>query len=197
MNFYVRYMDSFNFRVTPNVSLFDFMNYGITEIRSNYETPLLHNRILRGFSSYGPTNYGSVRSAAWSQQIGTSTANRWGLGNQIDLADPTYGNGPIRVVDWEYCGSQPGSGAGAWDMTDKETFKDQVIDYYTNGMALEDANKQIYEQYFGEGYRDLDYNVIIYWGTPLNEDGTEWDYPCAFECIYIGNTPLYDEIVAG
>lgn len=188
MNFYVRYMDMHNFVVdntaSPNVR---FVCKGI--FSSLFETDV-SARLYRANSLYGPTNYNGGLVGATE---GLSNFY-WNIIGSTYLPSSPLSNQPARNIEWALSGSQ--LGWTQWDMSSKEVFKTQLINYYSSSMNTA-GMLSYYETKFGTDFLNLDYNVYIYWGYPLNPDGTPYPYLVTYECIYLGNDANHDEIVAG
>lgn len=186
MNFYVRYMDMNEYLVddthAASTNLWRFFNKGIQDTDANQ----LNKRVFRANSKYGPDNNAQITNTIEYYDDTACLSSRFYSDDPLEWL-------PTRNTEWELSGSQ--IGWATWDMTSKEVFKEQLVDYHTHNMRYEPA-VPFYNQTFGEGFRELDYNVIIYWGYPLY-NGKPYDYLCTLDCIYIGNTPLADEIIAG
>ncbi len=186
MKFYIRYMDSYNFRVLPPTQgdIIRFYNSGIyQDAGSSYINP--HYR----FSSlFGPENTGATIASPYEF---INSKNHFAMGCRYSPSSP-LSSLPARNTEWALCGSQ--LGWTTWDMTNVGTFKDQLVTAYTTSFNRA-ANKTFYESKFGQGFQDLEYNIVIYWGYPLYQDGSPYEHLVTYECLYLGNDPLYDELI--
>jgi len=180
-------MDSYEFRVEANPPYTRYINGGI---KSAFGDTSIQKQLHRINAKYGPSNTsGGLVGAGESVNVGGGWYFYMGCRYK---SDEPLDHQPARNIEWDLCGSQ--LGWDTWDMTSRTTFKVELIDLYTsmfNNPALEGH----FQQLFGEGYQDLDYNIILYWGYPTYEDGSPYGELVTFECIYIGNTPLYDELI--
>lgn len=186
-------MDTSEFRaeILPLNYMDQFYNYGIKEQVVGGVSPNIHNRLFRAYARFGSTYYNGGITPAIEVP---DPYDYYCMGCRYQYHD-TLGHDPARNIEWELCGTQAYiPDLTPWVMTDKETFKTQLISYYTDSMNT-DALIPFYKQELGENFRDLDYNVIIYWGYPTLPDGTPYGELVTYECIYIGNSPLADEII--
>ena len=173
-------MDAYNFRVDDsNPYEYEFYSNDIYEA-----SPVLLRKVVRAYSYLGPTSY-LVAYGRATVSYNTGTESGYRLGAVYQIGSPTITEF-ARLADWSTWG---------WDVSSKEALKAEIIDWYTVAMSQESLIDS-YKEIFGDDYLDLDYNLILYWGYPLNSDGSNFTYPIALDCLYIGNTPLYDEIVS-